>query len=60
MTTKEIKIAENYAKIILKHEGFKGTDKQVKRCIKMHRNNLLLLQNRIDNLTKGLAKWGNN
>jgi hypothetical protein len=60
MTTKEIKIAENYAKIILKHEGFKATDKQVKRCIKMHSNSLLLLQNRIDNLTTGLAKWGNN
>jgi hypothetical protein len=51
-TTKEIKIAENYAKIILKHEGFQATDKQVKRCIKMHRNNLLLLQNRIDNLNR--------
>jgi len=52
MTTKELKTAENFAKIILDHEGFKGTDKQIKRCIKMHRNSLLLLQNRIDNLNK--------
>lgn len=60
MTTKEIKIAENYAKIILKRDGFKGTDKQVKRCIKMHLNSLLLLKNRVDNINKGLTKWGNN
>jgi len=52
MTTKELKTAENFAKIILDHEGFKGTDKQIKRCIKMHLNSLLLLQNRIDNLNK--------
>ena len=59
MTTKETKAAQHLAKIILKRDGFKATDKQVKRCIKMHLNSLLLLKNRVDNINKGLAKWSN-
>ena len=60
MTTKETKAAQYFAKIILKRDGFKATDKQIKRCIKMHRNSLQLLKNRVDNINKGLVKWGNN
>ena len=44
MTTKETKAAQYLAKIILKRDGFKPTDKQIKRCIKMHRNSLLNIE----------------
>ena len=59
-TAKETKAAQHLAKIILKYEGFKATDKQVKRCIKIYSNSLPLLKNRVDNINKGLAKWGHN
>jgi len=41
---------ETLAKIILTHEGFNATDKQIKKCIKMHLNSIELLQNHANNI----------
>ena len=38
------------AKIILTHEGFKATDKQINKCIKMHLNSLVMLQTRVNKI----------
>tara|TARA_B110000285_G_C14569148_1_gene357076 strand:+ start:184 stop:318 length:135 start_codon:yes stop_codon:yes gene_type:complete len=43
---------ETLAKIILTHEGFKATDKQIKKCIKMHLNSEMMMQTRVNNLKK--------
>ena len=41
---------ETLAKIILTHEGFKATDKQIKKCIKMHLNSEMMMQTRVNKI----------